>query len=59
LCKAIRIGNAGWDFVPAEREEILDLLSKLKLIIDTEAIWFVEDEGKPIGCALGYPDIKA
>ncbi len=50
--------SGNWGFVPVGLDEMKDLVSKLKLIIDEDAIWFVEDDGVPIGCALGYPDIN-
>jgi ribosomal protein S18 acetylase RimI-like enzyme len=50
--------SGNWGFVPVGEDEMKDLVAKLKLIVDEDAIWFVEDEGVPIGCALGYPDIN-
>jgi len=50
--------SGNWGFVPVGEDEMKDLVAKLKLIIDEDAIWFVEDAGLPIGCALGYPDIN-
>jgi hypothetical protein len=35
-----------------------DILGKLKFIIDIDAIWFVEDNGISVECALGFPDIN-
>lgn len=50
--------SGNWGFVPVGRGEMMDLVAKLKLILDRDAIWFVEDNGVPIGCALGFPDIN-
>ncbi|MDA3940819.1 MAG: GNAT family N-acetyltransferase [Spirochaetia bacterium] len=41
-----------------EIDEVKDLVKKLFAIVDPDAIWFVEDEGIPVGCALGFPDIN-
>ena len=35
-----------------------DMLSKLKLIVNPDAVWMVEYEGKPVGFCLGFPDIN-
>lgn len=50
--------SGNWGYVPVGSDEMKDLTAKLKLIIDKDAIWFVEDNGVPVGCALGYPDIN-
>ena len=34
------------------------VFKRLKPIVDRDAVWFVEDEGRPVGYALGYPDIN-
>jgi len=47
-----------WGFVPVKEDEMLEIVDKLKLILDEDAIWFVEDKGVPVGIALGYPDIN-
>ena len=36
-----------------------DMLKKLKLIVDPDAVWMVEDNGKPVGYCLGFPDINS
>jgi ribosomal protein S18 acetylase RimI-like enzyme len=50
--------SGNWGFVPVEIDEVKDLVNKLKAIVDPDAIWFVEDDGVPVGCALGFPDIN-
>ncbi len=47
-----------WGYVPLERGELMDMLKKLRPIADPEAIWFVEDGGRPVGYALGFPDLN-
>ncbi len=54
--------NAGvdgnWGYVPVGEDEMKDIVFKLRLICDPDAIWFVEDRGRPVGCAIGFPDIN-
>ncbi len=50
--------SGNWGYVPLERAEVEDIVGKLKLIVDPDAVWFVEDRGVPVGCALGFPDIN-
>jgi GNAT superfamily N-acetyltransferase len=47
-----------WGYVPLDRGELLDMLKRLKPIADPDAVWFVEDGGKPVGYALGFPDLN-
>ena len=47
-----------WGYVPIERAEFQDMFRKLKPIADPDAIWFVEDHGRPVGYALGFPDLN-
>ena len=57
-----RISNTAiannWGYVPLERDELMDMLKKLKPIADPDATWFVEDGGRPVGYALGFPDLN-
>lgn len=48
-----------WGYVPLELPVMEDMLKKLKLIVDPDAVWMVEDDGKPVGYCLGFPDINA
>jgi ribosomal protein S18 acetylase RimI-like enzyme len=50
--------TGNWGYVPVEREIMLDLVRRLKPVIDTDAIWFVEDENTPVGFCLGFPDVN-
>jgi len=47
-----------WGYVPVELPVMEDMLKKLKLIVDPDAVWIVENEGKPVGFCLGFPDIN-
>ena len=47
-----------WGYVPLELPVMEDMLNKLKLIVDPDAVWMVEHEGKPVGFCLGFPDIN-
>ena len=47
-----------WGYVPLELSVMEDMLKKLKLIVDPDAVWMVEYEGKPVGFCLGLPDIN-
>ena len=47
-----------WGFVPVEIEVMEDMLKKLKLIVNPDAVWIVEDNNKPVGYCLGFPDIN-
>ncbi len=47
-----------WGYVPLELSVMEDMLAKLKMIVDTDAVWMVEHEGKPVGYCLGFPDIN-
>ncbi|MCK5249990.1 MAG: GNAT family N-acetyltransferase [Spirochaetaceae bacterium] len=50
--------DGNWGFTPIGDDELHSIIEKLRLIADPDAIWFVEDEGKPVGCALGFPDLN-
>lgn len=53
----LNAGVAGnWGYVPVDEQEMTEIVAQLKLIYDPEAIWFVLDSGRPVGCALGFPD---
>jgi hypothetical protein len=47
-----------WGYVPVELPVMEDMLKKLRLIVDPDAVWMVEYEGKPVGFCLGFPDIN-
>ena len=47
-----------WGFVPIEDAEMEEVVDKLKLILNKNTICFVEDDGTPVGIALGFPDIN-
>ena len=47
-----------WGYVPLELPVMEDMLKKLKLIVDIDAVWLVEDGGRPVGYCLGFPDIN-
>ncbi len=47
-----------WGYVPLELPVMEDMLKKLKAVVDPDAVWMVEYEGKPVGYCLGFPDIN-
>ena len=47
-----------WGYVPLELPVMEDMLRKLRLIVDPDAVWIVEDGEKAIGYCLGFPDIN-
>ncbi len=47
-----------WGYVPLELPVMEDMLRKLKLIVDPDAVWMVEYKGTPVGFCLGFPDIN-
>ena len=47
-----------WGWAPYGLEELQATIKKLKPIADPDAIWIVEDAGKPVGFCLGFPDIN-
>jgi GNAT superfamily N-acetyltransferase len=47
-----------WGYVPLNRDEFQEMFRKLRPIADPDAVWFVEDEGKPVAFALGFPDLN-
>jgi GNAT superfamily N-acetyltransferase len=58
-----RISNTSiadnWGFVPVDISVMQDMVRRLKPLLDPNAIWFVEDNGHPVGYALGFPDPNA
>jgi len=50
--------RGNWGYVPLERQEFQEMFRRLRPIADPDAVWFVEDNGKPVGFALGFPDIN-
>ncbi len=47
-----------WGYVPLDLGVMEDMLKKLKLIVDPDAVWIVEDNGQAVGFCLGFPDIN-
>ena len=47
-----------WGWAPYGLGELQDTFKKLKPIADPDAIWMVEDAGRPVGFCLGFPDIN-
>jgi len=57
------IYNAVWkdfheDYTPLDYTEIEKVLNKAKPIINEEFIWFVYDQGKPVGMVIVFPDVN-
>jgi len=48
-----------WGYVPVEESVMKDMVKRLKIILNEDAIWFVQDKGVPVGFALGFPDPNA
>ena len=47
-----------WGYVPLELPVMEDMLKKLKLIVDPDAVWILETDERAIGYCLGFPDIN-
>lgn len=47
-----------WGYVPVDLPVMEDMLKKLKLIIDPDAVWIAEYNGHAVGFCLGFPDIN-
>ena len=47
-----------WGYVPLELPVMEDMLKKLKLIVDPDAVWILEEGDRAIGYCLGFPDIN-
>jgi GNAT superfamily N-acetyltransferase len=47
-----------WGYVPLGLSVMEDMLSRLKLIVDPDAVWIAENDGQPVGFCLGFPDIN-
>jgi GNAT superfamily N-acetyltransferase len=45
-----------WGYVPVDIAVMRDMVRRLRTILDPDAVWFVEDNGVPVGYALGFPD---
>ena len=50
--------DGNWGFVPVEDDERDALAGKLKYIVDPDALWFIEDDGHPVACTMGFPDLN-
>jgi GNAT superfamily N-acetyltransferase len=47
-----------WGYVPLERDEFQEMFRRLRPIADPDAVWFVEDAGRPVAFVLGFPDLN-
>lgn len=45
-----------WGYVPSSEEEMFEMLSPFKLVLDNDLVLFAEHEGKIIGFTLCVPD---
>jgi hypothetical protein len=50
--------SGNWGYVPLDREELASMFRQLKPIADPDATWMVEDAGRAVGYALGFPDLN-
>lgn len=48
-----------WGYVPLDLPVMVDMLHKLQLIIDPNAVWMAEYKGQVVGFCLGFPDINS
>lgn len=57
-----RISNASyadnWGYVPVEYEVMVDMLNKVKPIVNKDSICFLEADGEVIGYAFGFLDLN-
>ncbi len=57
-----RISNAAlsdnWGYVPVEYEIMLDMLRKVRPLVNPESVCFVEDNGEAVGYAFGFVDLN-
>jgi hypothetical protein len=56
--EAEAIWRGNWGYVPLDREELASMFRQLKPIADPDATWMVEDAGRAVGYALGFPDLN-
>jgi len=47
-----------WGYVPLDLPVMEDMLKRLRLIVDPDAVWIAENDGQPVGFCLGFPDIN-
>ncbi|OQB53773.1 MAG: hypothetical protein BWX97_00488 [Firmicutes bacterium ADurb.Bin146] len=50
--------SANWGYVPLDLDVMEDMLRKLKLIVDPDAVLVAEYQGNAVGFCLGFPDIN-
>jgi len=50
--------SGNWGYVPLDLHVLQDMVHRLKPIVDTDAVWFVESKGRPVGYCLGFPDLN-
>jgi len=50
--------SENWGYVPVDLSVMEDMLKKLKLIVDPDAVLIAEYENKVVGFCLGFPDIN-
>lgn len=48
--------TGNWGYVPVPKDVYLDMVTRLRAIVDPEAVWFVEHRGRVVAFALGFPD---
>ncbi len=50
--------TGNWGYVPVDHDVMIDMVKRLRPVIDPDAIWFATDNGRPIGYCLGFPDLN-
>lgn len=54
-----RAFDAGWGHVPLSEEEFLQMAKDMRPVLDPNLVFFLEDEGRPVGFSLSLPDVNA
>jgi GNAT superfamily N-acetyltransferase len=47
-----------WGYVPLDVHVLRDMIRKLKMIVDTDAVWMAEHNGEIVAYCLGFPDLN-
>lgn len=50
--------ETNWGFVPPTDDEVRQLATELRPVVDPELVLFVEMRGRPVACAVSVPDLN-
>jgi ribosomal protein S18 acetylase RimI-like enzyme len=50
--------SGNWGYVPLDFHVLKDMIRRLKIIVDVDAVWMVEAEDKVVAYCLGFPDLN-